>query len=205
MGAKGLLLTISAPSGAGKTSLVKALTERDPQVSVSVSHTTRPRRPTEKEGVNYHFIDRGRFLELADKGGFLEHAVVFGHHYGTSLEHVQRERDAGRDLILEIDWQGAAQVRRAAPDTIGIFVAPPSREALRQRLLARGEDTLETIERRLREAREEMSHYNEYDYLVVNDDFDTALADLEAIVRAERLKGRGQSNRRRNLIDDLLS
>ena len=205
MAVKGLLLAISAPSGAGKTSLVRALAERDPAMSVSVSHTTRPRRPTEREGVNYHFIDREVFLEMAGEGGFLEHAVVFGHHYGTSLENVQRERAAGRDVILEIDWQGAAQVLRTAPETISIFVAPPSKEALRQRLVARGEDAMETIERRLREARAEMSHYRDYDYLVVNDDFDSTLEDMEAIVRAERLKLGVLSDRRRNLIDNLLS
>ena len=205
MAVKGLLLAISAPSGAGKTSLVRALAERDPAMSVSVSHTTRPRRPTEREGVNYHFIDREVFLEMAGEGGFLEHAVVFGHHYGTSLENVQRERAAGRDVILEIDWQGAAQVLRTAPETISIFVAPPSKEALRQRLVARGEDAMETIERRLREARAEMSHYRDYDYLVINDDFDSTLEDMEAIVRAERLKRGVLSDRRRNLIDDLLS
>ena len=205
MAAMGLLLAISAPSGTGKTSLVRALAERDPALSVSVSHTTRPRRPTEREGVNYHFIDRGLFLEMAGEGGFLEHAVVFGHHYGTSLANVRRERAAGRDVILEIDWQGAAEVRRTAPETIGIFVAPPSMEALRQRLTARGEDAMDTIERRLREARAEMSHYSDYDYLVVNDEFDTTLEDMAAIVRAERLKRAVQNDRRRNLIDDLLS
>ncbi len=203
--AEGLLLAISAPSGAGKTSLVRALVQRDPCLSVSVSHTTRPRRPTEREGVNYHFIGRDLFLEMAGQGGFLEHAEVFGHHYGTSLENVRRERATGRDVILEIDWQGAAQVRATAPETIGIFVAPPSREALRQRLVARGEDAMDSIERRLREARAEMSHYQDYDYLVVNDEFDTTLEDMAAIIRAERLKRTVQCNRRRNLIDELLS
>ena len=205
MQAKGLLLAISAPSGAGKTSLVKALAERDANLSVSVSHTTRPCRPTEREGVNYHFIDRERFLAMAAKGGFLEHAVVFGHHYGTSLEAVHQKRAEGRDVILEIDWQGAAQVRRTAPETIGVFVAPPSMEALRQRLVSRGEDAIETIERRFKEARTEMSHYRDFDYLVVNDEFDSALADIEAIIRAERLKGGAQARRQRNLIDKLLS
>ena len=205
MAAKGLLLAISAPSGAGKTSLVRALAERDPALSVSVSHTTRPRRATEREGVNYHFIDRDLFLEMAGDGGFLEHAVVFGHHYGTSLESVQQERAAGRDVILEIDWQGAAQVRRTVPETISIFMAPPSLDTLRQRLFSRGEDATETIERRLREARAEMSQYREYDYLLVNDDFDATLEDLQAVLRAERLKQGIPANRHRNLIDDLLS
>ena len=202
---KGLLLAVSAPSGAGKTSLVRALAERDPRLSVSVSHTTRPRRPTEKEAINYHFISKDLFRDMAGKGGFLEHAIVFGHHYGTALENVQRERAAGRDVILEIDWQGADQVRRSAPETISIFIAPPSVETLRKRLVARDEDSIETIEHRLREARAEISHYRDYDYFVVNDDFETTLDDLRAIVRAERLKRLVQSDRRRNLIDDLLS
>ena len=202
---KGLLLAVSAPSGAGKTSLVRALAERDPRLSVSVSHTTRPRRPTEKEGINYHFISKDLFRDMASEGGFLEHAIVFGHHYGTALENVQRERAAGRDVILEIDWQGADQVRRSAPETISIFIAPPSVETLRKRLVARDEDSIETIEHRLREARAEISHYRDYDYFVVNDDFETTLDDLRAIVRAERLKRLVQSDRRRNLIDDLLS
>ena len=202
---KGLLLAVSAPSGAGKTSLVRALAERDTRLSVSVSHTTRPRRPTEREGINYHFISKNLFRDMAGKGGFLEHAIVFGHHYGTALENVQRKRAAGRDVILEIDWQGADQVRRRAPETISIFIAPPSMETLRKRLVARDEDSIETIERRLREARAEISHYRDYDYFVVNDDFETTLDDLRAIVRAERLKRLVQSDRRRNLIDDLLS
>ncbi len=203
--AKGLLLAVSAPSGAGKTSLVRALAERDPRLSVSVSHTTRPRRPTEKEGINYHFISKDLFRDMVGKGGFLEHAIVFGHHYGTALENVQRERAAGRDVILEIDWQGADQVRRSAPETISIFIAPPSVETLRKRLVARDEDSIETIEHRLREARAEISHYRDYNYFVVNDDFETTLDDLRAIIRAERLKRLVQSDRRRNLIDDLLS
>ncbi|MCY4564005.1 MAG: guanylate kinase [Gammaproteobacteria bacterium] len=203
--AKGLLFAISAPSGAGKTSLVRALAKRDPSLSVSVSHTTRPRRPTEKEGVNYHFIGQDLFLKMAGEGGFLEHAVVFGHHYGTALENVRRGRAAGRDVILEIDWQGAAQVRRTAPETISIFIAPPSKEALRQRLVTRGEDPMETIERRLREARTEISHFRNYDYFVVNDNFESTLEDLQAIVRAERLSRLVQSDRHRNLIDNLLS
>ncbi len=203
--ARGLLLAISAPSGAGKTSLIRALAKTDANILVSVSHTTRPRRATERDGVNYHFIDADRFRALAEEGAFLEHAVVFGHHYGTARETVDRERARGRDVILEIDWQGAAQVRRAAPETIGIFVAPPSRGALGQRLVARGEDAIETIEKRLAAARAELSHYDEYDYLVVNDDFDKAVADLGAIVRAERLRSTVQSRRHPGLVGNLLS
>lgn len=201
----GLLFTVSAPSGAGKTSLVRALTDQDPNLSVSISHTTRPRRPTEKDGLNYHFINREQFRQMAEQDGFLEHALVFGHHYGTAVREVEQARAQGRDLILEIDWQGAAQVRRKAPETIGIFVAPPSKALLRQRLLARGEDSMESIERRLAEAREEMSHYREFNYLVVNDDFAAALADLRAIVCAERLKNALRSGRRQAILDDLLS
>lgn len=201
----GLLFTVSAPSGAGKTSLVRTLTDQDPNLSVSVSHTTRPRRPTEKDGLNYHFINREQFQQMAEQGGFLEHALVFGHHYGTAAREVEQRRAQGRDLILEIDWQGAAQVRRKVSETIGIFVSPPSKALLRRRLLDRGEDSMESIERRLAAAREEMSHYREFNYLVVNDDFDAALADLRAIVCAERLKNAVRSGRRQAILDDLLS
>lgn len=201
----GLLFTVSAPSGAGKTSLVRTLTDQDPNLSVSVSYTTRPRRPTEKDGLNYHFINREQFQQMAEQGGFLEHALVFGHHYGTAAREVEQRRAQGRDLILEIDWQGAAQVRRKVSETIGIFVSPPSKALLRRRLLDRGEDSMESIERRLAAAREEMSHYREFNYLVVNDDFDAALADLRAIVCAERLKNAVRSGRRQAILDDLLS
>ena len=201
----GLLFTVSAPSGAGKTSLVRALAKQDSNLRVSISHTTRPRRPTEQDGLNYHFIDREKFLRMAEQGGFLEHAQVFGHHYGTSAQEVRCARSEGWDLILEIDWQGAAQVRRKAPETIGIFVAPPSKALLRQRLVDRGEDSMEAIERRLAEARREMSHYREFDYLVINDDFDAALADLCAILAAERIKNAARSGRHRTILNDLLS
>lgn len=201
----GLLFTVSAPSGAGKTSLVRALAKQDSNLRVSISHTTRPRRPTEQDGLNYHFIDREKFLRMAEQGGFLEHAQVFGHHYGTSAQEVRSARSEGWDLILEIDWQGAAQVRRKAPETIGIFVAPPSKALLRQRLVDRGEDSMEAIERRLAEARREMSHYREFDYLVINDDFDAALADLRAILAAERIKNAARSGRHRTILNDLLS
>lgn len=201
----GLLFTVSAPSGAGKTSLVRALAKQDSNLRVSISHTTRPCRPTEQDGLNYHFIDRQKFLRMAEQGGFLEHAQVFGYHYGTSVQEVRRARSEGWDLILEIDWQGAEQVRRKAPETIGIFVAPPSKALLRQRLVDRGEDSMEAIERRLAEARREMSHYREFDYLVINDDFDTALADLRAILAAERIKNAARAGRHQAILNDLLS
>ena len=203
--AEGLLLCISAPSGAGKTSLVQALVKADADIVVSVSHTTRPRRSTEADGVNYHFVDDQRFLAMIDRGDFLEHALVFGHHYGTSAAAVRAMRAAGRDVLLEIDWQGAAQVRRQAEDVISIFVLPPSKAALEERLTARGEDSAESIAKRLAEARSEVARCGDFDYWVVNDQFDLALADLQAIIRAERLRASSMARRRQNLVADLLS
>ena len=203
--AQGLLLCVSAPSGAGKTSLVQALVEADANIAVSVSTTTRPRRSTEVDGINYHFVDGERFLAMIDQGDFLEHALVFGHHYGTSAEAVQAMRAAGRDVLLEIDWQGTAQVRRKAGDVISIFVLPPSKAALRERLTARGEDSAESIAKRLAEARSEMAQCGDFDYWVVNDRFDLALADLRAIIRAERLQASRMARRWQNLVADLLS
>lgn len=201
----GLLLIVSAPSGAGKTSLVAALLERDANLVVSVSHTTRGRRPRERNGVNYHFVDRERFLAMVDDGQFLEHAEVFGNHYGTSAAAVDSERAAGRDVILEIDFQGAAQVRARYPDAVSIFILPPSTAELRRRLTGRGEDDASVIEHRLEKARWEMSHYRDYDFLVVNDEFDRALAELVCILRAERLSLAQQQPRLHGLLDDLLA
>jgi guanylate kinase len=186
--AVGTLFIVSAPSGAGKTSLLKALVEADSRLRVSVSHTTRPQRPGEREGMHYHFVDRARFDLMAAAGEFLEHAVVFEHRYGTAAASVQEQLDQGRDLVLEIDWQGARQVRRRFPDAVSIFVLPPSVEALRERLRRRGQDSASVIERRMGEARDEISHYGEYDYLVVNDRFEQALEELRCLVRAERLR-----------------
>lgn len=200
----GMLLIVSAPSGAGKTSLVAALLERDPRLVVSVSHTTRQCRPKERNGINYHFVNAQQFAAMVDAGEFLEHAEVFGKHYGTSAAAVDRERDQGRDVILEIDFQGAAQVRGRYPDAVSIFVLPPSTAALKSRLTGRGEDD-ETIRQRLAKARWEMSHYGEYDYLVVNDVFDTALEELQCIVRAERLRRGRQEAGLGDLLADLLS
>ncbi len=203
--AKGLLLIITAPSGAGKTSLVKALVSADANIAVSVSHTTRPRRSTERDGVNYHFVPPDRFAQMEAQGDFLEHALVFGHHYGTSAKAVADKRAAGRDIILEIDWQGADQVQRKARDAIRIFVLPPSKQALKTRLTNRGENSPESIAKRLDEARLEMSHFKDFDYLVVNENFAAALSDLQAITRAERRKTSFRAPRERHLIQDLLS
>ena len=199
-----MLLIVSAPSGAGKTSLVAALLAQDPRLVVSVSHTTRARRPREQDGVNYHFVDSDRFLAMAMAGEFLEHAEVFGNHYGTSAAAVDAERRLGRDVILEIDFQGAAQVRERYPEAVSVFILPPSAEALQSRLKARGEDDDTVIRQRLAKARWEMSHYDDYDYLVVNDTFEVAVADLAGIVRAERLRLRRQQMGLSKLLDDLL-
>ena len=184
----GLLFVVSAPSGAGKTSLLKALVPSDPQLSLSVSHTTRPMRPGEENGVHYHFVAMEQFQKLAAQGGFLEQAQVFDNYYGTAEEAVQYQLSTGRDLVLEIDWQGASQVRKRFPEAISIFIVPPSIEALEHRLGGRGQDNEDVIQRRMRDAVNELSHYAEYDYLVMNDSFEQALSELESIVEAERLR-----------------
>jgi guanylate kinase len=192
---RGRLFVIAAPSGAGKTTLVKALLEAEPQLSLSISHTTRTRRPTEEPGREYHFVSRAQFEALAARGEFLEHARVFDNFYGTSRAFVAAQLDAGRDVLLEIDWQGARQVRRALPECVSVFVLPPSRRALAERLARRATDTAEVIARRLADAAADMSHYAEFDYVVVNDDFDQALADLRRIVHdqaADLAAGRPQ-------------
>ncbi len=204
----GTLYIISAPSGAGKTSLVKALLDAntaEPSIRLSVSHTTRAMRPGEENGVNYHFVERAEFLALIEHGDFLEHAEVFGNLYGTSQSTLQQTLDEGHDLILEIDWQGAEQVRRLMPKARSIFILPPSQQALRQRLTNRGQDSDDIIEGRMREAVSEMSHYVEYDFLVINDDFATALEDLKAIFRANRLQQTPQQQRFSPLLASLLA
>lgn len=201
----GTLYIVSAPSGAGKTSLVKALIDALPQVRVSVSHTTRGMRPGEVDGVNYHFVSRESFVEMLDRNEFLEHAEVFGNLYGTSQRWLEETLAEGYDLILEIDWQGAQQVRRLMPQARSIFILPPTQQALRQRLTNRGQDSDEVIERRMREAVNEMSHYVEYDYLVINDDFATALDDLKAIFRANQLQQGSQQQRHADLLSQLLA
>ncbi|HVN46176.1 MAG TPA: guanylate kinase [Steroidobacteraceae bacterium] len=179
---RGRLFVIAAPSGAGKTSLVKALLASRPTLRLSVSHTTRARRPTETEGREYHFVSVPQFEQLRAAGEFLEHARVFDNFYGTSRAYVEQQLAAGHDVLLEIDWQGARQVRRAMPQCLSIFILPPSRAALAERLARRATDTAAVIARRLADAAGDMSHYDEFDYVVVNDDFERALADLERIV-----------------------
>ncbi|MEM8768588.1 MAG: guanylate kinase [Pseudomonadota bacterium] len=201
----GLLFIVSAPSGAGKTSLVAALLEGDPSLTVSVSHTTRPRRPRETDGVNYHFVAAEAFEAMVADDAFVEHAEVFGNRYGTSRAAVADGLATGADVVLEIDWQGAALVRAAMPEAVSIFIVPPSQSALRERLTARGQDDEAVIESRLAEARGEMQHHDEFDYLVINDDFDTALGELAAIVLAERCRLAHRVERQRGLLDELLT
>lgn len=201
----GTLYIVSAPSGAGKTSLVKALLDAQPQIRVSVSHTTRGIRPGEVDGVNYHFVSREEFLKRLERDEFLEHAEVFGNLYGTSQRWLEQTLDEGYDLILEIDWQGAQQVRRLMPQARSIFILPPTQEALRQRLTNRGQDSDEVIDGRMREAVSEMTHYVEYDYLIINDDFTHALGDLQAIFRANRLLQGTQQQRFAGLLEQLLA
>ena len=185
---QGSLYIISDPSGAGKTSLVNALIKQDQHISVSISHTTRAQRPGEENGVNYHFIDKPGFQDMIKQDAFLEYAEVFDNYYGTARSSVEAQLAEGQDVILEIDWQGARQVRELMPEHVSIFILPPSRADLQQRLSDRGQDSEETINRRMRDAISETSHYNEYDFLVLNDDFDTALRDLTAIFSTLRLQ-----------------
>lgn len=182
----GILFVISAPSGAGKTSLVKALLEQDPGLALSVSCTTRAPRTGEQDGVHYHFLDRDRFESAVAAGEFMEHAEVFGNLYGTRESDLRAHLESGRDLILEIDWQGARQVRRRFPAAVSLFILPPSLAELERRLRGRGTDSDAVIAQRLGQAREDLSHWSEYDYLIVNDRFESALGELQAIVTAER-------------------
>lgn len=184
--ARGTLFIVSAPSGAGKSTLVNALLERERGISLSISHTTRAPRPGDINGKHYHFVDRATFEAMIARGEFLEHAEVFGNLYGTSRAGVQARLAAGNDVLLEIDWQGAAQVRAAAPDCVGIFILPPSRAELERRLRARASDSEATIERRLADSHEEISHAHEFDCVIVNDVFEDALEQLQSIVRAVR-------------------
>jgi len=205
MSPAGQLFIIAAPSGGGKTSLVRALLECLDALTVSVSHTTRPARPGEQEGRDYYYIDTATFESLIAADAFLEYAPVFDHYYGTRRDEVERNLSQGVDVILEIDWQGARQVRAKWPTSQSIFILPPSLTALRQRLQQRGQDRPEIIERRMRDAVSEMRHYNEFDYLIVNDDFEQSLATLRAIFIASRQRKEMQILRHRRLIDALLN
>lgn len=201
----GTLFIVSAPSGAGKTSLLKALVETEERVRVSISHTTRPKRPGERDAVDYHFVDTEAFARMIADGAFLEHAEVFGNFYGTSEAGIREQMERANDVILEIDWQGARQVRERFPEAVSVFILPPTPEALRQRLGSRGQDSEAVIQRRLGEAREEMSHYPEYDYIVVNDLFDQALGELRAIITAQRLRQPVQAQRLQERLRSLLA
>jgi guanylate kinase len=201
----GNLFIVSAPSGAGKSSLVKALLERDTSIRLSISYTTRQPRPGEVDGMHYHFVSREAFQERLGNGEFLESAEVYGNFYGTSQHWIEQEMSAGRDILLEIDWQGAAQVRKLMPKALSIFILPPSLDELQRRLDGRGTDNAEIIAKRMAAAREDISHALEFDYLVVNDRFDDALTDLLAIARAQRLLIAPQAERQAALLASLQS
>lgn len=200
---KGVFYIIVAPSGAGKTSLVKALVETDESLCVSVSHTTRSRRPGEKDGVNYHFVSNDTFITMLSRGDFLESAEVYGNRYGTLQHWVDQQLAGGIDVILEIDWQGAEQVRNLYPKACSIFILPPSLQDLSQRLQGRAQDDEETIDKRMRQAVNEITHVAEADYMVVNDDFETALSDIRAIIRSRRLTVPVQQGKLGDLLSSL--
>ena len=202
---QGTLFVVSAPSGAGKTSLVKELRACTQGFTVSTSHTTRTQRPGEQHGQDYFFIDHAQFEHMVEQGAFLEHARVFDNYYGTAKTSVEMALSEGCDVLLEIDWQGARQIKQLMPESLSIFIMPPSRHILEERLEKRGQDDSETIARRMRDAISEMSHYDEFDYLVVNDDFATALGELRSIVVASRLRVSRQALRLKGLIGDLLA
>ncbi len=200
----GHLYIVAAPSGAGKTTLVRLLLEKDPGIHVSVSSTTREPRPGEKDGREYHFVDVPSFIESVSRGEFLEWAEVHGNYYGTSKRWIEAEMTAGRDVLLEIDWQGAQQVRKSFPQAISVFILPPSLQALDERLSERGTDSAETIARRIAAARDEMRHVDEFDYVIINDDLQRALGDLLSVVSATRLQYRTQRQRHSALFTTLL-
>lgn len=201
----GTLYVFSAPSGAGKTTLVKALLQQTTDIGVSVSHTTRAPRDGEIDGKDYNFVSQDTFKGLIDQNAFLEHAQVFDNFYGTSQIWVEQELEAGRDVILEIDWQGAQQIRQQMPHMVSVFILPPSREELLKRLTGRGTDSQEIIDRRMQDAVSEMSHYGEFNYLIINDDFDSALQELRSIVIARRQRTAVQSQKQQSLLENLLN
>jgi guanylate kinase len=197
----GVLFIVSSPSGGGKTSLVKALLEAEPAVRLSVSYTTRPARPGEIDGRDYHFVTAPVFERMLEAGEFLESALIYGNRYGTSQKWIERERAQGHDVVLEIDWQGAQQVRRLMREVVSVFILPPSPEVLEARLRGRGQDSEEIVARRLAAAREEIGHVSEYEYVIINDEFNRAAQDLRSIIRAERLKLPRQLARNVNLVN----
>ena len=201
----GTLFIVAAPSGGGKTSLVKQVIHDLEHISVSVSHTTRQKRPSETDGIDYFFVEESQFMDMVARGDFLEHAQVFDHYYGTSVAQIKERLLAGIDIVLDIDWQGAQQIRHAFQDAVSIFIIPPSLAVLRQRLLDRKQDKVAVIERRMQQARDEMSHYPEFDYLIVNDHFEKAAMELQAIVMAHRLRISRQSQQQRKILSIMLS
>ncbi len=198
------LYVVAAPSGGGKTSLINALIDKDNRVRLSVSYTTRPPRPGEQDGVHYHFVDESEFMDLVAGNAFLEHARVFDYRYGTGRQAVEQQLAAGHDVILDIDWQGARQIRETFPSCRSIFIIPPSLEVLRQRLTARGQDSESVIQRRMRDAQAEISHWNEFDFLIINDNFAEALADLETIIRSGKPNRPLTGLQRREILAELL-
>ncbi|MEQ1667000.1 MAG: guanylate kinase [Sulfuriferula sp.] len=200
---QGNLFILTAPSGAGKTSLVHALLAQDQQVRLSISYTTRAPRPGEENGHDYHFVSLDTFMTMLENGAFLESAEVYGNRYGTSEQWLRDALTTGKDILLEIDWQGAQQVRHLFPEAIGIFIVPPSLAVLQQRLQGRGQDSADVVARRLAAAREDISHVGEFDYVIINDNFDTALADFQAVLRTSRLRTADQLTQHLDLFNSL--
>jgi guanylate kinase len=201
----GNLYIVAAPSGGGKTSLVRKLVDTLEDIGVSISHTTRAMRPGEKHGADYFFVDDDEFIGMANNNAFIEHARVFNHLYGTSAAQITKRLEQGIDVVLDIDWQGAEQIRRSFPNAISVFIIPPSLEALKLRLMNRRQDKDEVIGERMKKAQDELSHYPEFDYLIVNDDFEHAAAELKAIVIANRLRMDRQINKQSKLLSFLMS
>jgi len=202
---RGTLFIVAAPSGAGKSSLVNAVLAKEPGIALSISFTSRAPRPGERHAQHYHFVSKDEFKRMVADGDFFEHALVHGDYKGTARQSVEPQLASGKDVLLEIDWQGARQVREQVPDSVSVFILPPSRDALQTRMRNRGQDSEETIARRLAAAREEMSHYDEFDYVIVNEHFDAAAAELRAIFVAHRLRRPVQAQRHAGLIRDLLA